>query len=168
VVRGVSRGRPRVDTAPVELIPIERDGRPHERLVDDEALLAGVLCDTAALYARNGFVEPWICYLARRHGAIVGTCGFTAAPSDRRVEIAYYTFPRFEGRGVAGAMAAELLAIARRHAPAVRVVAHTLRLRNASHRVLEKLGFRIAAALEDPVDGDILRWQIDEALFAKA
>lgn len=45
-------------------------------------------------------------------GVAVGTCGFKSSPDQGRVEIAYFTFPDFEGRGLATAMAGELLAIA--------------------------------------------------------
>ncbi|HEX9698715.1 MAG TPA: GNAT family N-acetyltransferase [Acidobacteriota bacterium] len=100
-----------------------------------------------------GFEEPWIGYLVLADEAAVGTCGFKSPPRDGRVEIAYFTFPAFEGRGFATAMAAELVTIARQHDSAVVVAAQTLPQRNASHRVLEKLGFRHVETIDHPEDG---------------
>ena len=123
--------------------------------------LSEVLQATAALYESAGFVPPWICYLAILDGHCVGTCGFKTAPVQGRVEIAYFTFPPFEGRGIATAMAGELLAMATNADPSVRVTARTLPQRNASHRVLEKLGFRSAETVDDPEDGTVLEWRLD-------
>jgi len=50
-------------------------------------------------------------------------------------------------------MAAELVTIARQHDSAVVVAAQTLPQRNASHRVLEKLGFRHVETIDHPEDG---------------
>ena len=115
---------------------------------------------TVALYQSVGFKEPWLGYLALADSTPVGTCGFKSAPVDRRVEIAYFTFPGFEGKGLATAMAAELVAIARRHEPLVVVAAQTLPERNASTRVLEKLGFRLVGGIDHPEDGEAWEWQL--------
>jgi RimJ/RimL family protein N-acetyltransferase len=85
------------------------------------------------------------------------------APKHGRVEIAYFTFPEFEGYGFASAMAARLVTIAREHHPSVVVAAQTLPERNASHRVLEKLGFRHVDTFEQPEDGMVWKWQLNEA-----
>jgi RimJ/RimL family protein N-acetyltransferase len=65
------------------------------------------------LFDRTGVIaQPWSGYLAldRERDTIVGTCGFKAPPdSEGVVEIAYFTFPAFEGFGVASAMAAQLV-----------------------------------------------------------
>jgi RimJ/RimL family protein N-acetyltransferase len=116
---------------------------------------------TAGLYVSGGFDEPWICYIVLAESTPVGTCGFKSSPRDDRVEIAYFSFPGFEGRGFATAMAMELVAIARRHNPSVIVAAQTLPERNASHRVLEKLGFSHVATLEHPEDGTVWEWQLN-------
>ena len=111
------------------------------------------------LYESVGFEQPWVGYLALDGSIPVGTCAFKSPPCDGRAEIAYATFTGFEGRGFATAMAAELLALARRHDPTVIVTAQTLPQRNASHRVLEKLGFSHVATLEHPEDGTVWEWQ---------
>jgi len=148
---------------PITLIPIDSDGSVPDYSGDLPAITGDVLPATVGLYGRVGFEPPWINFLALVDGAVVGTCGFTSPPVDGRVEIAYFTFPDHEGRGLATAMARELVAISQRHDPSVLVTAHTLPGRNASHRVLEKLGFAYASTLEHPEDGTIWVWQLESA-----
>jgi RimJ/RimL family protein N-acetyltransferase len=143
----------------LDLVPIEHDGTPRGyggALVEEarDGLEA-----TVGFYSATGFEEPWISYLAVAGDAAVGICSFKSRPIDGRVEIGYFTFPEHEGRGVATAMAAELIAIAETHDPGVLVTAQTLCERNASHRVLEKLGFRAIGTVEHPEDGTVLEWQ---------
>ena len=145
----------------VSLIQIDRDGTPHGYAGTLPEVAHEVLRATVELYGTVGFEEPWIGYLALAEGTPVGTCAFKSLPHDGRVEIAYFTFPDFEGRGFATAMAAELLAIARRDRSVV-VAAQTLPERNASHRVLEKLGFRHVETLEHPEDGTVWEWRLTE------
>ena len=121
--------------------------------------VAEVLQHTVEFYGKVGFKPPWISYLALVDSEPVGICSFKAPPTDGRVEIAYLTFPGFENRGVATDMAAELVAIAR-STPLSCIAAQTLPERNASHRVLEKLGFRAIGLVEHPEDGTVLEWQL--------
>jgi ribosomal-protein-alanine N-acetyltransferase len=141
-------------------MPIERDGtvRGHADMLPEVALDA--VRATVHLYERVGFVEPWIGYLARAGDAVVGTCGFASPPAGGRVEIAYFTFPPFEGRGIATAMAAALVAVAERHRPPLVIAARTLPERGASHAILTKLGFRHVETLEHPEDGTVWEWQL--------
>lgn len=145
---------------PVRLVPIDRDGQPRDYRGSLPHVAREVLTATAQLYASTGFVEPWVSYLAVVDDRAAGTCAFKAPPLHARVEIAYFTFPDLEGQGLATAMAAELVAIARRHRPRIVVAAQTLPERNASHRVLEKLGFRHVATIEHPEDGTVWEWQL--------
>jgi RimJ/RimL family protein N-acetyltransferase len=76
------------------------------------------------------------------------------------VEIAYFTFPGNEGRGIATRMASELVAIARQNG--VRAVkAQTLPRENASTRILEKLGFSKAGSVRHPEDGEVWEWRLE-------
>jgi RimJ/RimL family protein N-acetyltransferase len=103
---------------------------------------------------------PWGAYLVADLDTrdVVGTCAFKDAPNtDGEVEIAYHTYPGFEGRGYARAMAARLVEIAK---AAKRVVAHTLPQTGASTRVLERLGFARSGEVHDPHDGVIWRWEL--------
>jgi len=145
-------------TRGLALVPIDRDGVARGDVGAASGPLVDALQATVELYERSGFEEPWVSYVALVGQAAVGICGFTAPPRDGRVEIAYYTFPGGEGRGYATAMAAELLAIAHRRRPDVTVTAQTVPARNASHRVLEKLGFAHVAMAEDAEAGTVWEW----------
>lgn len=118
---------------------------------------------TAELYSRVGWSRPWIGYLAFEEGRCVGTCAFTHAPRDGAVEIAYFTFPGNEGRGIATCMAGRLVSMARASAPLVSVTAHTLPMENASTRVLRRLGFALMGPMLHAEDGQIWLWRHGEA-----
>lgn len=108
--------------------------------------------------ARDG--APWTEYRAHVGTEHVGMCAFKTQPVDGRVEIAYHTFPRFEGRGFATQMARELVAIARRERPVILVFAQTLREENASTALLKKLGFELQGTVEHPEDGKVWEWHL--------
>jgi ribosomal-protein-alanine N-acetyltransferase len=125
-------------------------------------LLQAVGQQTVTMLQRTGAAPPWTGYLAvdRAHQLIIGTCGFTAPPDPEGVvEIAYFTFPPFEGRGYASAMAAALVEVAEGFGEIRRVRAHTLPERNASTRILEKLGFERTGESVDPDAGSVWRWE---------
>ena len=127
------------------------------------ALAAEVVGATTQLYASAGYEPPWIGYLAFEADTCVGTCGFKSRPQDNRVEIAYFTFPEHESRGVATQMATELIRLAKAKLPAVIVTAQTLPEENASTSILKKLQFRITGTLEHPEDGQVWEWQLISA-----
>ena len=95
---------------------------------------------------------------------VIGVCGFKGAPDARGdVEIAYGTFPPYEGKGYAKAMAAALIARARANG-APHIIAHTLPEHNASCSILRSLGFhQVGTVIADPEDGPVWRWELDEA-----
>ena len=95
---------------------------------------------------------------------VIGVCGFKGGPDARgEVEIAYGTFPPYEGQGYAKAMAAALLARARANG-APHVIAHTLPESNASCSILRSLGFRqVGTVIADPEDGPVWRWELGES-----
>ncbi len=117
---------------------------------------------TAALYERCPRNPPWTGYVTidRENNRVIGVCGFTAAPTNETVEIAYFTFPLFEGRGFATAAANELVTIARESSEVRTVIAHTLPESNASTRVLGKNGFCLAGEVVHPEDGRVWRWEL--------
>ena len=91
---------------------------------------------------------------------VVGSCAFKGPPTeDGTAEIAYFTYPGFEGKGYATAMACKLIELAASCTRIKRVVAHTLPEENASTRVLEKVEMRFAGEVDDPEDGRVWRWQ---------
>lgn len=116
---------------------------------------------TAELFSQNAADVPWVCYIAVRaeDGVAVGSTGFKHPPTeDGSVEFGYGTYPQFENQGVATAMAAEMVRIAREGGAKV-AVAHTLPVKNASGRVLTKIGFRFVGDAHDPEDGPVWRWE---------
>jgi [ribosomal protein S5]-alanine N-acetyltransferase len=141
-------------------------GEPHDE-IEPEALSEMVRNVAAAhhrLYEKTGACPPWIAYLAREDArgaaAFVGVCSFKSGPQDGAVEIAYFTFPEHEGRGVGAQMAAALVEIARREPSWRELVAHTQPQANSSTRILERLGFARAGTIEDPEDGPVWRWRL--------
>jgi GNAT superfamily N-acetyltransferase len=93
---------------------------------------------------------------------VVGSCAFKGAPTEEgTVEIAYFTYPGFEGRGYATGMAGKLIALASGSPAVRRVVAHTLPETNASTRVLERVGMTFMGEVIDPDDGRVWRWQTE-------
>ena len=116
-------------------------------LVDPaDEFVVPILEQSATLLASKPRAPEWGCFLAidDEAGRVVGFCGYKDGPAaDGSVEVAYFTFPQFEGRYHATAMAAELLARAGRR----RVIAHTLPERNASCRVLEKAGLLLYSSV---------------------
>jgi RimJ/RimL family protein N-acetyltransferase len=91
---------------------------------------------------------------------LAGTCSFKGPPDENgAVEIAYFTFPGFAGRGIATEMARFLVERAREDEKVRAVVAHTAPERSASTRVLEKIGMTLAGEAEE--DGErVWRWQL--------
>ena len=53
------------------------------------------------LYKLKGFHYPWIGYLANDSNIIVGAAGFNGRPQNNIVEISYYTFEEYQGKGFA-------------------------------------------------------------------
>jgi [ribosomal protein S5]-alanine N-acetyltransferase len=123
------------------------------------------VADHSARFYDSARVDaPWGAYLAiDDSGAqVVGVCSFKGPPNnDRAVEIAYVTFPPYERRGIASAMAAQLVAMARSSTEVELIVAHTLPEENASVRILRRLGFRLVGeVIDDPADGPVWRWEL--------
>lgn len=143
----------------VNLFPILRDGCVRDCAAKIPEIAVPVLQATTQMYAALGYEEPWICYLAVNGPDVVGTCGFKGPVRNNRVEIAYFTFRAFEGRGYATAMARQLVAIAREHPARPVIAAQTLPQRSPSHRILEKLSFRHVQTLQDPEDGTVWEWR---------
>lgn len=118
------------------------------------------VCDAmVALYRQTGYLPPWIGYLALLDGEIVGTCAFKSPPCDGRVEIAYFTLPGQEGRGIATEMARRLVHLAMDTDASVTVTAQTLPEENASTTILRRLGFIRAGTAHDPDAGEVWAWQ---------
>ena len=144
----------------MKLIEIGEYGRVADGVESASELVRSVVDGMAAVYRTNGYVRPWIGYVAVEGGVAVGTCAFKTPMREGRVEIAYFTFPGNEGRGVGGRMARELVTIARVAAPEVIVFAQTLPEESASTRILRRLGFRKVRDVEHAEDGLVWEWEL--------
>ncbi len=122
------------------------------------ALLPQVATATACMLNTTGPMPPWRAYVAAADGRLIGTCAFKAPPANGEVEIAYFTFPGYEGRGYGRAMAASLLDLALAAPGIGQVSAHTLPEPSASTAILERLGFTRDGVGHDPEAGETWRW----------
>jgi RimJ/RimL family protein N-acetyltransferase/predicted ester cyclase len=106
-------------------------------------------------------LPPWTSYIAyARDAHVVGTCAFKRPPgADRSVEIAYLTFPEFEGRGYGTAMARALVELAGASGQVTAVIARTLKEENASVRICRRLDFAFEGEVPDPEDGVVWQWK---------
>lgn len=144
----------------MELIAITESGALARPAPSTPEVAAEAVQAMIELYRKVGYEPPWIGYLAIESGACVGICGFKSPPENNRVEIAYFTFPEHESRGVATRMASELIRLALDKLPGVTVAAQTLPVENASTTILKKLQFRLMGSLEHPDDGLVWEWQL--------
>jgi RimJ/RimL family protein N-acetyltransferase len=149
----------------LRLVPIERDGCIETQVVLPE-MLRDACSATSRLYASSGFVPPWTGYVALDGDEPVGTCAFKSAPRDDRVEIAYFTLPAHEARGIATAMARELVRIAHAARPGITIAAQTLPVENASTAILRRLGFARFGWAHDDDAGEVWEWRLHPAAGA--
>lgn len=155
----VPRGMPS-EGRKLELIAITENGDLAKPAPSTPPLAATVVEGMTQLYRAVGYEPPWIGYFAFENDSCVGTCGFKSPPQNNRVEIAYFTFPEHESRGVATRMASELVRLAVDEMPGVIVAAQTLPEENASTSVLQKLQFRLVGTVAHPEDGQVWEWQL--------
>ena len=148
---------------PLQLCPIEIDGAVDLGSAVPHPVLPDVVEATVALYQRKGFVRPWIGFVAIDAGQVVGSCGFAAPAEHGEAELAYFTFPGHEGRGIATRMALALMASAQQaaHLQGVCFIAHTLPAKGPSTSILGKLGFTLLGSMQHPEDGEVWKWKHD-------
>lgn len=144
----------------LEFIPIEKDGSYDAAGIDTPEFVPGVVAAMKGLYETEGYELPWIGYFAKENGQLVGTCGFKSRPKSGRAELAYFTFPEYESRGIATQMAAELIRLSLEADPAVTVAAQTLPEENASTSILKKLNFAHVGEDVDDEVGLVWEWQL--------
>ncbi len=111
-------------------------------------------------YPKIGFNLPWVSYLVIRHDQVVGSCSFTGQPIDGKVEIAYWTFKKFEGQGIASFACKELISISQNADPKVTITAKTAPEYNASTKILERNKFIFTEIVQDEEIGDAWLWSL--------
>ncbi len=143
----------------MKFIPIASTSKEVENfrrqsLVDD--VVNGVL----QMYKSNGVTEtePWLAYLCVHNDQVLGTCAYKSPPKNGEVEIAYYVFPAYEGKGLGTFLASYLVSQARLVSPEITIAAQTLPHASASTQILEKLGFERIGEYLHPEDGKVWQW----------
>lgn len=145
----------------MHLIPIPQNAdKTLERYASADCQLVLRMYDD--FYLQTGFIQPWIGYFIVREDQIVGSCSFVGPPQQGRVEIAYYTFPAFEGQGIASFACGQLIAIARQTDPEVTITAKTAPVHNASTRILVNHHFIFSAIVQDAEIGDAWLWVLQK------
>ena len=138
----------------MELIPIKENSEAPVAHCQE------VHAQTLRYYDKVGCAEPWISYYLKDNDEIVGTCAFKGRPNGQnKVEIAYYTFEPFQGKGYGTKMCAKLIDIAAAQSD-VFVFARTMPEPNASTTILNKNGFKCIGSVIDPEDGEVWEWHL--------
>lgn len=119
-----------------------------------------VLLATVDFYKKAGFHKPWVGYLAVDDDVIVGAAGFNGKPENNVVEISYYTFQEFEGKGYGTLSCKELIKIAKQENPSLIICAKTAPEENPSTKILRKNGFVYKKVTEDHEIGDAWLWEL--------
>jgi len=143
----------------MELEPITPESRPQDKGLREDSPAGTTLKMQVEYYAKIGYHPPWIGYLAFVDGAPVGMGGFKGRPVDNKVEIAYFTFPEHEGKGIGTRTCEALVSKALASDPQVEITARTLPEKNASTRILARNGFALVGAVQDPEDGEVWEWK---------
>ena len=143
----------------MQLIPIDIDATKNDAFRINEEC-ANVLAVYPGFYYKVGYNKPWIGYFATIDGTeIIGVGGFKGKPKDGKVEIAYGTFKKSEGRGIGTEICRQLVSLSIQTDPAIRVTARTLQDGYASMRILTKNGFECLGIVDDEDDGPVLEWE---------
>lgn len=99
---------------------------------------------------------------------LIGQGGYKGEADEAgTVEIGYAIVPAYRRRGLATEAARGLIDHAFAHAHVKRVDAHTLAERNASTRVLERVGMKFVGAVNDPDHGEVWRWSLHGADYRR-
>jgi RimJ/RimL family protein N-acetyltransferase len=119
-----------------------------------------VISATIDMYSHIGFHKPWVGYLVVDSDVIVGAAGFNGVPENNEVEISYFTFQEYEGKGYATFACRELIKIAKSQNPDLVIFAKTAPEENASSRILSKNGFVYQKVVQDHEIGDAWLWEL--------
>lgn len=103
-----------------------------------------------------------------KDNALVGLGGYKGkADKAGMVEIGYAIIPAYRCRGVATEAAQGLIDYAFSHQYIQMVDAHTLAERNASARVLERVGMKYVGTAHDPDEGEVWHWRLKREDYRK-
>ncbi len=143
---------------PLTFLPITQD---LEFDCSNYDAVAQVMMDAIESTLALGNTLPWSGYLAQTPDRdVVGICAFKGAPDENReVELAWFTFPGYEGRGHGTSMANFLVGVAAEQDPSVSLIAITEPEPGPSAKICERVGFTCEGVVELPDDGPVWRWR---------
>ncbi len=143
----------------MKFIPITAEANKTDNFRKTESV-DQVISSIVQMYDRNGEnpTFPWLGFLCVSGESVLGTCAFKSKPKNNQVEIAYYVFPEYEGKGLGTLFAAFLVVQAKLAKPDISIMAETLPESNASTSILSKLRFNQVREYEHPEDGKVWQW----------
>lgn len=141
----------------MELIPIKESFEENEEFTGDP-LYKEVIEMTISFHKKVGFVPPWIGYLVKQNGDLVGSAGFKGSPQNGTVEIAYGTFEKYRNQGFGTAICKHLVDLSLKTDPSIKITARTILADNFSAKILSKNNFTCAGTINDPEDGEVWEW----------
>lgn len=99
----------------------------------------------------------------KQDNKLIGSGGYKGKPAtDGSVEIGYEITPEYRNRGLATEMTKGLIENALKDIRVKYIIAHTLGEENPSTSVLQKCGFEKVEEINDPEDGIIWKWKLDQ------
>lgn len=112
---------------------------------------------------KNPQIAKWWTYLPilKEEKILVGSCGYKGAPhADGMIELGYEVAQDFRNQGIATEIVQLLIQYAMHDKSVQYILAHTLAQKNASVRVLEKVGFRFVQEIADEEHEKIWQWKL--------
>lgn len=141
----------------LRLAPIHID-EDKTLAIYDNAYCQEIFQSYPAYYYKTGYHPPWVGYFVIRKNEVVGVGGFTGAPRNGEVEVAYGTNPLYEGQGVATFACGQLVKLAKETDPLIIITAKTAPEQNASTTILTKKGFVYSELTQDHEIGEAWLW----------
>jgi [ribosomal protein S5]-alanine N-acetyltransferase len=142
------------------LLPIDIDELKNLRFRENPECIP-ILNVYPDFYERVGYNKPWIGYFASFDGQeIIGAGGYKGKPKEGKVEIAYGSFKKHEGKGIGTEICRQLVILSLQTDPSIRITARTLQDGYASMGILKKNGFDCLGIVYDEEDGEVLEWEL--------
>ena len=109
--------------------------------------------------------KDWWTYfpIYKQDNKLIGSGGYKGKPTNEGiVELGYEIAPDYRNRGLATEMTKGLIENAFKDERVKSIIAHTLGQDNASTTVLQKCGFKKVEEINDPDDGLIWKWELEQ------
>jgi [ribosomal protein S5]-alanine N-acetyltransferase len=142
----------------LEFIPILATFEENTKILDNE-MCKDVVIATLDFYKVVGFNQPWIGYVVKLNGQVVGNGGYKGKPVDNKIEIAYGTVPAFQNKGIGTQICRQLVDIASATDPFLEITAKTLPDNLYSIAILKKNDFKLLGTVYDKDDGLVKEWK---------